>query len=192
MTYMSWLSMHALAVLKAFHDRNRGSALFEEYENRVIDDDAYYDIVVDAIESIFAFTHREYNEKKEFETWVFIDPIIKEFVQLCGKYEKQHNLTEVENPFRGAMLSTLHKGLEYCSYAYDYGWCLSDTERGQKRLLLFQGPEFMIDHHVVRGLLDIYDGFHKQVALLKDALKTERPNNIIPFPAVYSDVQEAA
>ncbi|WP_409969827.1 hypothetical protein RFF05_07965 [Bengtsoniella intestinalis] len=192
MTYVNWLSMHALNILKTFHGRDCNHALLEEYATHTIDDDVYYDLMTDALLAIFAHTHHHFDENDEFDVWVFMDPIIKEFVDLCGAYELQRNLTENTNPYRETMLKALHKGLRWNSYCYDYNWHLSSTDRGQMRLLLFYSAEFMVDSEVIHGLLNIYDEFHKQVTLLKEALVPPQNSNIIPFPLVSTNLQEVA
>ena len=144
-----------------------------------LDGDYYWELAYEAISWAFQDTRRYYNNNNEIETWMFTDPMIERFCQLCQEYEKRQGISEKENPYRSDMERILHNGFTFSGYSYGYDWRLSQEDHGRKRLLLFTGCEFYCNDEVPAGLLEIRDGFETMIAYLEDELSKE--TRIIPL-----------
>ena len=156
-----------------------------------LDGDNYWELAYEAIGWIFRDTRHYFNDNEEIETWMFTDPVIDRFCKLCQEYETRRGISEEENPYRKEMERTLHDGLTFGSYDYDYDWQLSSQGHGRKCLLLFTGCEFYSHDEVPEGLLEIRDGFQSMIAKLEMSLSRE--TNIIPLvPAEEMQRKEAA
>ncbi len=147
-----------------------------------LDGENYWELAFEAISWIFRDTRRYYNEREEIETWMFTDPVIDRFCQLCREYEKRRGISEEENPYRRDMAKIIHEGLTFNSYSYGYDWRLSSKNRGRKCLLLFTGCEFYSHDEVPEGLLEIKNGFETMTACLEKELSRE--TRIIPLSLV--------
>ena len=123
-----------------------------------------------------------YNAEAEIETWMFTDPIIDRFCQLCQEYEKRRGISEEENPYRRDMEQIMHEGLCFRSYDYGYNWRLFPEDRGCKCLLIFTGSEFYSQDEIPEGLLEVKDGFEAMNARLEKELSKE--TRIIPLSLV--------
>jgi hypothetical protein len=106
------------------------------YKDAEINGDNFYEMVYEAVSSVFENTSNYYNEEDEVETWVFMDPLLDEFCRLCGDYEKSRGVSEVDNPFRKDFESILRSGFSFGSYSYNYDW-KRRRRPGKRRLLLF-------------------------------------------------------
>lgn len=165
-------------------DRFKG--LWDVYS---LDGDEYWELAREAMGWAFTDTRLYYNENDEIETWLFVDPLIDRFCELCQKYETRRGISEDENFYRKEMETVLHEGFNFNSYSYGYDWRLSDKERGRKCLLLFIGCEFYSSDEVPEGLLHIKDGFEAMIARLEKELSKE--TRIIPLSLITA-YKEAA
>lgn len=165
----------------------------EQHENSFgswqLEGDDYWGLAHETISMVFQDTRLYYNERDEMDTWVFIDPSIDRFCQLCQEYEKRRGICEEENPYRRDMERAIHEGLCFSSYNYGYDWRLSPGDRGRKCLLLFTGCEFYATDEVTAGLLDIKDGFIATIAKLESELSKE--TRLIPLSLIKT-YKEAA
>lgn len=155
-----------------------------------LDADNYWELAYEAISWIFRDTRRYYNERDEIETWMFTDPIIDRFCQLCQEYEKRRGIGEEENPYRREMGYTIHEAFAFNSYSYGYDWRLSPESRGRKCLLLFTGCEFYSHDEVPAGLMDIKYGFEAANKKLESELFRE--TRIIPLSLVTAAQRKEA
>ena len=115
-------------------------------------------------------------------TWLFADPVIDRFCQLCQEYERDKGITEEKNPYRDTIERTIHESFHFDSYSYGYDWRLSLSKRGRKCVLLFTGEEFYSQESVPEGLLEIRDTF----LMLNQKLEAEltKETRIIPLSLV--------
>lgn len=147
-----------------------------------LDGDNYWELAYEATSWIFRDTRHYYNAEDEIETWLFIDPTIDRFCQLCQEYEKHSGISEEENPYRRDMGQIIHDGLTFGGYDYAYDWRLSARDRGRKCLLVFTGCEFCSQDEIPEGLLEIKDGFEAMNARLEKELSKE--TRLIPLSLV--------
>ena len=124
-----------------------------------LDGDNYWELVYEAIGWVFRDTRRYYNERLEFETWLFFDPAVDRFCQLCHEYEERMGISEEKNHYRRDIEQIIREGFSFNSYDYDYSWRLSTEDRGRRCLLLFTGCEFYSYDEIFEGLVEIKDGF---------------------------------
>ena len=147
-----------------------------------LDGDNYWDLAYETISWVFRDTRRYYNGRDEIETWLFMDPIIDRFCQLCQEYEERRKISEEDNPYRRDMVRIMHEGLCFNSYSYGYDWRLSPKDRGRKGLLIFTGIEFYSHDEFFEGLMEIRDGFEAMNERLEKELSKE--TRIIPLSLV--------
>lgn len=152
---------------------------FSFYE---LDGDNYWELAYETISWVFRDTRRYYNERGEFETWLFLDPAIDRFCQLCQEYEKRRGISEEENHYRRDMEQIIHEGFSFNGYDYDYSWRLSAKDRGRRCLILFIGGEFYGHDEIFEGLVEIRDGFGVITARIEAELARE--SRIIPLSLV--------
>lgn len=171
-----------LRLAKNLYDYGMEKELKKWFGGTELDGDYYWELAYEAISWAFQDTRQYYNENEEMETWLFMDPIIDRFCQLCQEYETRRGISEEENPYRKDMERTLHEGFNFNSYSYGYDWRLSPTDRGRKCLLLYTGCDFYNNDEVPTGLMDIRDGFETMIARLETELSKE--TRIIPLSLV--------
>ncbi|WP_409967661.1 hypothetical protein RFF05_13940 [Bengtsoniella intestinalis] len=182
-------AINALWILKCFHDRGMGESLFSMYADSELDEDVFFELGLESIFLIFDDTRLIEDEREECYTYLFFDPVIDEFSELCLQYEEKMELTQQDNPFRKRMELAMRNGMNYNSYAYGYTW--EFEKHGRKRMMLFAGYEFVISGEVICGLLEIYDAFHYEVEQLRQTLMTTQCS-VIPFPERQSEREVAA
>ena len=151
--------------------------------------DDYWGFAQETIGLVFQDTRLYYNEANEIDTWLFMDPLIDQFCELCQKYEARQGISEENNTYRKDMEQIIHESLCFNSYIYGYDWRLSPSDRGKKCLLLFTGCEFYATDEVTAGLLDIKDGFIAMIAKLESELSKE--TRLIPL-SLAETYKEAA
>lgn len=147
-----------------------------------LDGDIYWEMAYETISWVFQNTRHYYNARDELETWLFMDPMIDLFCQLCWEYEKHRGISEEENPYRRDMERIMRNGFWFNSYDYAFDWRLSPQDRGRKCLLLFTGCEFYSYDDIFEGLMEIKDGFEIMIEHLKEELSKE--TRIIPLSLV--------
>lgn len=185
--YEEFFSM--LRLSKNLYDCGLASQFTDSFDIWQLDGDDYWGLAYEAAGWVFQDTRHFYNERDEMDTWLFADPVIDRFCQLCQKYETRKGISEEENPYRAEMERTIRDGFAFSGYSYGYDWRLSVKDRGRKCLLLFTGCEFYNTDEVPTGLLDIKDGFEATVRKLENELSRE--TRIIPL-AVTKMYEEAA
>jgi hypothetical protein len=190
MLTIDYYDIESIYLLKQLRDSGVGDRLFGMYKDAEINGDNFYEMVYEAVSSVFENTSNYYNEEDELETWVFMDPLLDEFCRLCEDYEKSRCVGEVDNPFRKDFESILRSGFSFGSYSYNYDWKLSPGDRGKRRLLLFPGPEFYYESEVPCGLVEIHDGLAYCVERLRNELGTDTGQLIVLPP--LAEQKEAA
>ena len=133
--------------------------LRDRFDSHPLDGDCYWELAYETIGWVFQNTSQYYNENEEIETWLFADPVIDRFCELCQRYEKHKGISEKDNLYRKDMEQILHEGFSFNSYSYGYNWRLSQKDRGRKCLLLFTGCEFYGHDEIFEGLMEIRYGF---------------------------------
>lgn len=166
--YSGFFSMLRLA--KNLHDSALRDKISDSFQVLRLDEDFYYELAYEAIDIIFENFFSDYNEERGAEIYVFCDPIIDRFCQLCWQYEQRAHLTEEENPYRKRIEAVIRSGFCLSGYDYDFDWRLSANDRGRRRLLFFYGEEFCGLDELPEGLLDIRDGFLELNFALEKAL----------------------
>ena len=147
-----------------------------------LDTDYYWELTYETIGWVFQSTCHYYNEEAEIETWLFMDPAIDHFCQVCQKYEERKNIAQEDNPYQKKMEQIIHEAFSFNSYSYGYDWRLSDKKRGRRGLLLFTGCEFCSHDAIFYGLMEIKDGFDAITAHMEAELAKE--TRIIPLSLV--------
>ncbi len=181
----------ALRLAKVFFDSNVSDEAKKDLGIWELNEDNCYVLGLVASEWIFQNTGHYYNDKKEIDTWLFADPIIDKFCQLCQEYERTKGISEEANSYRYTIEQTIHENFNFDSYCYDYNWRLSPNDRGRKCILLFTGEEFYSQESVPEGLLEIRETF----LMLNQKLEAElsKENGMIPLsPTTGAQWKEAA
>lgn len=180
-----------LRFAKNMYDCRMGEQFKKRFGFYKLDGDSYWELAYDTISWAFLDTRHYYNDRDEIETWLFIDPVIDRFCELCREYEERRGVSGEENPYRKDMERILHEGLCFNSYSYGYDWRLSAEDRGRKRLLLFTGCEFYSHDEIFDGLMEIKHGFEMINKKLEAELNQE--TRIIPLSlAMAGQWKEAA
>lgn len=166
--YPNFFAMLRLA--KNLYDCSLMDKLPDYVQSLVLDEDLYYEMAYEAIDIVFEDTFHDYNEDVEVETYVFCDPVIDQYCQLCRQYEQRSHLSEEENPYRKEMERIIRSGFELGGYSYNFDWRLSASDRGRCRLLFFYGDEFCYLDELPEGLLEIREGFQALNCQMEKAL----------------------
>ena len=169
--YCEFFAMLRLA--KMAHDSDLKDKAEEIFRGVSLDCDMYYEMVYELNGSVFEDTSLFYNEEDGIETYVFCDPLIDRFCQLCWQYEQRRHLSEEENPYRKEVGQAICEGFRMNSYSYDFDWKLSAGDRGRRRLLFFYGEEFYSTDELPCGLLDIREAFQELNFRLEKELEAE-------------------
>ena len=167
--YSSFFCMLRLA--KRLYESGFADKLPDSFQTLTLDEDLYYILAYEAVDVIFEGTSFYYNESSGVNVYVFRDPLIDRFCQLCWQYEQRGHLTEEENPYRKEIEQIIRSGFEFGGYDYNFDWRLSASDRGRRRLLFFHGPEFYYLEDLPEGLLEIREGFQALNFELEKALK---------------------
>ena len=178
--YDEFFSM--LRFAKNLYDSGIEELMKERMGSCELDGDYYWELAYDSISWVFRNTNLYYNDGGEIETWVFTDPIIERFCQLCQEYESRRGISEDCDPYRKNMEQIPHECFSFSSYSYGYDWRLSPQDRGRKCLLLFTGCEFYGHDEIFEGLIEIKYGFEKINKQLEQELFQE--TRIIPLSLV--------
>lgn len=155
-----------------------------------LDADNSYAVAMDAAGWIFQDTDIYFNERHEVDTWLFGDPMIDIFCQLCQKYEQRKGISEEENPYRAKMEGCIRENFRFNSYSYGYDWRLSLSERGRKCVLLFTDCEFYSHDELPEALLDIRSLFLTLNQRMEAELAEE--TRIIPLSTVTAAQRKEA
>ena len=166
--YPGFFAMLRLA--KNLHDSALRDKISYSFRTLTLDEDFYCELACEAISIIFEKLFPAYNEDLATDVYVFCDPIIDKFCQLCWQYEQRRHLTEDKNPYRQRIEAVIHSGFCLSGYSYNFDWKLSVNDRGRRRLLFFYGPEFCSLEELPEGLLEIRNGFLELNLALETAL----------------------
>lgn len=147
-----------------------------------LDGDCYWELAYETIGWVFQKTCHYYNERVELETWLFIDPVIDLFCQLCREYEELRGIGEDKNSYRRDVERAIHEEFCFNSYSYGYDWRLSSKDRGRRCLLLFTGCEFYSHDEIFEALMEIKYRFEQANKKLESELFQE--TRIIPLSLV--------
>lgn len=178
--YDEFFSM--LRFSKNVYDSGKVGQLKNWFGSCPLDGDLYWELAYETIGWVFQETRHYYNERDEIETWLFMDPVIDHFCQLCQRYEERRGIGEDKNAYRRDMEQVIHEEFCFNSCSYGYDWRLSPDDRGRRRLLLFIGCEFYSHDEIFEGLMGIKYGFEKVNKKLESELSQE--TRIIPLSLV--------
>lgn len=179
-----------LRLAKVFFDGDVPDEAKKNIGTWELDEDNCYVLGLAASDWIFKNTAHYYNERREVDTWLFSDPMIDRFCQLCQTYERTKGISEEENPYQVTIEQTIRENFQFDSYSYGYEWRLSLSERGRKCILLFTGDEFYSHDEVPAGLLEIRSAFLSLNQRLEAELNQE--TRIIPLSLVAAGQCEEA
>ena len=166
--YSSFFCMLRLA--KKLYESGFADKLPDSFQTLTLDEDLYYNLSYEAADVIFEGTSFYYNENSGVNVYVFRDPLIDRFCQLCWQYEQRSHLTEEENPYRKEIEQIIRSGFCLNGYDYDFDWKLSASDRGRCRLLFFYGDELCYLDELPEGLLEIREGFQALNCQMEKAL----------------------
>ena len=179
--YDEFFSM--LRFSKSLYDNDMAECLVNRFGGYPLDGDLYWELTYETIGWVFQDTRHYYNDRNELETWLFTDPVIDRFCQLCEEYEKRGGIGEGENPYRKVLEETIREYFTFSySYGYGYDWRLSKEDRGRKCLLLFTGCEFYNQDEIFDGLIEIKYSFEETIKKLEQEFCQE--TRIIPLSLV--------
>ena len=108
MQELSHTFFSVLRLAKVFFDSDVPDKAKKDLRTWELDEDNCYVLGLKALEWIFRNTEHYYNERKEVDTWLFADPMINRFCQLCQEYERDKGITEDENPCRSRLSPRLY------------------------------------------------------------------------------------
>lgn len=171
-----------LQLAKTVYDSPRLKRVWNIIEGTPLDEDSIYELAMEVATSVFQDTSLYYNNEDEVETWVIKDPVIERFCFLCERLENEKNLAEEINPYRRQAEQVIHEGFCMNDYSYDYGWRLSPSDRGDKCVLFFAGPEFYGLSELPEAMLHIWEGFQELNRRLEAELGLNKLVPIYPFP----------
>lgn len=113
--YPGFFAMLRLA--KRLHDSDLMHKIPDEFQTLALDEDFYYELAYTAIDAVFETTIRDCNEERGMDIYVFCDPLIDRFCQLCRQYELICRMTEEENPYRKDIERIIRTGFCLSGYA---------------------------------------------------------------------------
>lgn len=160
----------SLFVLKDIYDHNDKSPVLGMYKDTEIDGDYLYEITLNSIGTIFEDTRNYYDEEKEFDVYVFFDPIITDYWRLCDEYEIRTGTPKEKNTYREEMFRAINNALSFPEYSYGIYSYEDTSRRNGCRLVLVLGLEFYCHYMVPSALCEAYDAFEYHTQRLKKAL----------------------
>jgi len=169
---------YMLRLAKLLYDSGLVNKFPDEFRTLALGEDFYYELACTAIDAVFEYTVQDYNENREMDVYVFCDPLIDRFCQLCRQYELSCRMTEEENPYRKEIERIIRTGFCLSGYDYDFTWKLSASDRGRPRILFFCGEEFCCLGEVPEGLLEIREGFQMLNDQLEKALRSQTEETV--------------
>lgn len=181
----------SLYILKEMYDHDEDSPVLKWYRDLTLDGDDMYEIAVNAMGEVFRDTRNYYDEEKEYDVYVFFDPVITEFWTLCETYEARAGLRKEDNPYRHEMLQAIDSALyipDYSCGTYSYG----DTKRKNGcRLVLVLGIEFGSHYMVPGALCEAYEAFEIMIKRVRNALEELDKQKVVAFPAPQEERRAA-
>lgn len=169
---------YMLRLAKLLYDSGLVNKFPDEFRTLALGEDFYYELACTAIDAVFETTIRDCNEDRGMDIYVFCDPLIDRFCQLCRQYELSCRMTEEENPYRKDIERIIRTGFCLSGYDYDFTWKLSASDRGRPRILFFCGEEFCCLGEVPEGLLEIREGFQMLNDQLEKVLRSQTEETV--------------
>ncbi len=163
----AWESLY---ILKDLYDHNDKSPVLDMYKDTKIDGDYMYEIALNSMGTIFEDTRNYYDEEKEYDVYVFFDPIITDYWRLCVEYERRTGTPKEESSYRKEMLGAINSALSFPDYSYGTYSYEDTSRRNGCRLVLVLGPEFCCHYMVPGALCEAYDAFDYHTQRLRKAL----------------------
>ena len=171
-------------ILKTLYDHNPQALALRYFNDWVIDGDNVFEIAETTINQFFADSREYYDEEKEVSVYVFFDPLITGFWQLCDEYEERLKLKPKENKYRAGMYRALDSALYIPDYSYNALWYNDTKKKNGCRLVLLCFDEFYSHHQIPKSLCEAYDAFSYHTKQIKDAIaKLDEPENAELPPA---------
>ena len=174
MVELPYMFFEMLDLAKCLHDSELAEKFHKRFDKLELCEESFYELAYEATGWIFEDSRDYYNNEEEFETWVFYDPLIDRFCQLCQVYEQQNDLSEEQNPYRRQIISAINSAFCFNHYSYNFDWRLSASDRGRKRLLFYIGPEFYELCELPPALLEIREQFQNLVGQLEQSVDAEQ------------------
>ena len=78
--------------------------------------DDYWGFAQETIGLVFQDTRLYCNEADEIDTWLFTDPLIDQFCELCQEYEVRRGISEENNTYRRDMEQIIRDSFCFSSY----------------------------------------------------------------------------
>ena len=163
-----WESVY---IMKSVYDHSPDAAVLQFYRNDELDGDYVYEIAENSVDQFFADTRMYYNENEDLSVYVFFDPIITGFWQLCDEYEQRCGFKPEENRYRKEMGKALDSALHIPDYSYNAIWYTDTKHKNGCRLVLLCYCEFCGFQWIPEALKEAYDAFVHHAKRLKDALE---------------------
>lgn len=181
----------SLYILKEMYDHDEDTPVLKWYRDSILDGDDMYDIAVNAIGGVFQDTRNYYDEEKEYDVYVFLDPVITEFWTLCEAYEARTGVDKENSICRREMLQAIDSALyipDYSCGTYSY----EDTKRKNGcRLVLVLGIEFGSHYMVPGALCEAYEAFEIMTKRVRCALEELDEQKVVAFPVPQEERRAA-
>jgi hypothetical protein len=159
---------------KKLYDINRGDIVKNCFHD-VLCCDAYYENMINMIESIFATYHGNYKDD-DYNYMVFIDDVISDYYCMAWEYGKRNKLPDKKNPYIIRAAEAVRNHL-YFSYSLDWqllGYAQSRKAAQKSRLIVYTcAYEFCEHDELAHRLITIYEWFMQNSAEYRAAKKEE-------------------
>lgn len=163
-----------IIILKQFHDHGRLEELLREYGEYEIDGDFIYEFCLTSMTIVFRDTANYFHENLGMEVFVFRDPVLDSFYEVCCQYEKVKGIKPENNPHRAEITNHVRYSLSFDGYNYET-YLYTDLDRkGRCRIVLATYEEFFGHDDIPGGLLDIRDALEEHTERMKNELFSVR------------------
>ena len=179
-------------VLKTVYDHDPDANVMKSYKEIVMDGDYIYEVSEEAIRQFFADTREYYDDEKELSVYVFFDPIMTEFWELCEAYEERLGIKPEENRHRGDMERALNSALYIPDYSIAERVYMDAKRKNGCRIVLLCYCDFCSFHWIPEALSEAYDAFVYHTRLLREAMAQSEGTKIIELTDAMSERREAA
>ena len=180
-----------LYILKSMYDHDENASILKWYRDSTLDADDMYEIAVNATGGVFQDTRNYYDEEKEYEIYVFLDPIITEFWKLCEEYEARTGVEKENSIYRKELLSAIDSALYIPDYSYG-AYSYEDTKRRCGcRLVMVLGIEFGHHYMLPGALCEAYEAFEMMAKRVRNALEELDEQKVVVFPAPQEERRAA-
>lgn len=172
---------NTLSIMKRLEASGFLERFLEKCGNNGVRDETY-EIVWDAITSVFPDATGYYNDEIEVDTLVIFDPLIDEYCRLCDEYEQKIGSEPGESDMRRETEWFIYNNFDLSGYACDYDFRIYANGHGRRRLVVLSGIEFYGFEELPGALADIHDALEIQVERLRRELtrvSVEKEHDII-------------